>query len=276
MEDITFRALNTLKMVDLIAAEDTRQTGKLLAHYQIKTKMIAYHEYNEHTQAKVIVDRLKKGTSLALVSDAGTPSISDPGYRLIKAGLGAHIDIVPIPGVSAAITALSVAGLPTNNFVFIGFLPKKKSSRNEQIQIIANETRTIILYESPKRVLSLLDDLQIVGMGNRKAVLCREMTKQYEEFLRGDIRCISRQIKERSVIKGECTLVIEGRRDIIESQQNVDRDIRLEIEAALETSPLKPSELAKRFAAQYHLPRKKVYEEILKIKKNVLSEIRDE
>jgi 16S rRNA (cytidine1402-2'-O)-methyltransferase len=183
-DDITIRALNILGRVDLVAAENTRHTGRLLAHHNIKGNLISYHEHNEVKRTPELIHRLKTGSSVALVSNAGTPSVSDPGYRLVKEAIANNIKVIPVPGVSAAVTALSAAGLPTYSFIFVGFPAKKKAKRLKQLKELASEIRTIIFYESPKRILTFLEEI-IDAMGDRYGVLSREMTKLHEEFLRG-------------------------------------------------------------------------------------------
>ncbi|MCK4988264.1 MAG: 16S rRNA (cytidine(1402)-2'-O)-methyltransferase, partial [Desulfobacterales bacterium] len=195
-EDITLRALNILRDVDLIAAEDTRKTGNLLAHYQIKNRLISFHEHNEKKRTPEIIGKLLDGISIALVSNAGTPSISDPGYRLIEAAIANKITVSPIPGVSAATAAMSVSALPTDSFVFIGFLPRKKAKRQQFLNELAVEPRPVIFYESPKRILTLLEEI-ISCMGDRPAVLAREMTKLHEEFIRGSVSEILKTLKSR-------------------------------------------------------------------------------
>ncbi|MGD8213155.1 MAG: 16S rRNA (cytidine(1402)-2'-O)-methyltransferase, partial [Desulfobacterales bacterium] len=157
--DITLRALNVLRDVDLIAAEDTRKTRRFLERHALKNNLISYHEHNETERTPKLIAKLKKGLSIALVSNAGTPTVSDPGYRLITTALADHLNVIPIPGVSAVTTALSVAGLPTDSFVFIGFPVKKKTKRRQQLSDLASETRTIIFHESPRRILALLDEI---------------------------------------------------------------------------------------------------------------------
>ena len=180
-EDITLRALNILRDVDLIAAEDTRKTGKLLAFYQIKNRLISFHEHNEKKRTPEMIAKLLKGVSIALVSNAGTPSVSDPGYRLLKAAIANHITVSPIPGASAVTAAMSVAGLPTDSFVFIGFAPKKKGKRLKFLAELSAEPRSLVFYESPQRILALLEEI-ISCMNDRNAMLAREMTKLHEEF----------------------------------------------------------------------------------------------
>ena len=211
-EDITLRALRVLREVDLIAAEDTRQTGQLLAHHEIKNSLISFHEHNERQRIAMLIDKLKAGQSIAVVSDAGTPMVSDPGYHLIKTAISQNILVTPIPGVSAAICGLSVSGLPTDAFVFIGFLPRKKGKRDQQLKALANIDKTVIIYESPKRIVLLLQTLARFW-GERHCVLGREMTKSYEEFIRGTLTEVGQELEKRAAVKGECTLLVAGRNE---------------------------------------------------------------
>ena len=208
LEDITLRALKILKEVNLIAAEDTRHTLKLLNHYRINTKITSYYEYNKFKKAPYLVKILKKGQDIALVSDAGMPGISDPGYVLIDLALKNNIKIIPIPGVSALITALVVSGLPTDKFVFEGFLPRKIKERKRYFKSIENEERTIIFYETPHRLKRALKDMLEI-LGDRKVVLARELTKMYEEIIRGKLSQILSKIDSKE-IKGEITLIVQG------------------------------------------------------------------
>ena len=208
-EDITLRALRTLKEVDLIAAEDTRHTGLLLRHFGIQTPLTSYFEGNELKKRDFILSRLKQGVRVALVSDAGTPGISDPGFRLIQLVIENQIPVVPIPGPSAAIAALSVSGLPTDAFLFKGFLPHKSKKRRGLLEQVEGVRETIIFYESPHRIIETLKDISDI-LGDREMVLARELTKIYEEILRGRVSEIQKQITGRK-IKGEITLVISGK-----------------------------------------------------------------
>ncbi len=209
LEDITFRAVRILKEVGVIAAEDTRHTQKLLAHLDIHTPLTSYHDFNKEGKAKVLVAKLHEGMSVALVSDAGTPTISDPGYYLINRAIEAGIIVSPIPGPSAAISALAISGLPTDRFAFEGFLPKK--GRANRLETLRSETRTLIFYESPFRILSLLCELRSI-FGERKMVIAREMTKVFEEVIRGNFSTVLAGLEGKS-IKGEVTLVVEGNRE---------------------------------------------------------------
>lgn len=208
-EDITLRALRILKEVDLIAAEDTRHTGLLLKHFGIETPLSSYFEGNELRKRDLILSRLKQGDRVALASDAGTPGISDPGFRLIQLAIENQIPVVPIPGPSAVITALSVSGLPTDAFLFKGFLPHKSTKRRGLLEQLEETRETIIFYESPHRILDTLKDISDI-LGDREIVLARELTKIYEEVLRGRVSDIQGQITGRKM-KGEITLVISGK-----------------------------------------------------------------
>jgi len=209
LEDITLRALRILKEVDLIAAEDTRHTILLLRHFGIQTPLTSYFEGNELKKKEFILFKLKQGDRVALVSDAGTPGISDPGFRLIQTAIESRIPIVPIPGPSAAIAALSVSGLPTDAFLFKGFLPHKSKKRRDLLNQLEEVRETLILYESPHRITEILDDILSI-LGDREMVLTRELTKIYEEVLRGNVTEIKEQIGERK-LKGEITLIISGK-----------------------------------------------------------------
>jgi 16S rRNA (cytidine1402-2'-O)-methyltransferase len=261
-EDITLRALNILREVDLVAAEDTRKSGTLLAHYQINNRLISFHEHNEKKRTPELIGKLLDGTTIALVSNAGTPSVSDPGYRLIEAAIANKIAVTPIPGVTAATAAMSVSGLPTDSFVFIGFAPKKKGKRLKFLTELGAEPRPLIFYESPKRILSLMEEI-LSCMGDRNAMLAREMTKLHEEFVRGTVSQILRAIRARPVLKGECTLLVAG----FEGKEELNSEIiTAEIKAALEKQQFGLSEIAKLIAQKYGLSKNKVYEIALKVK----------
>ena len=208
LEDITLRALRILKEVDLIAAEDTRHTRRLLTHYEIRTPITSYFEGNQIQKGEKLVARLKTGESIALVSDAGTPTISDPGYRLLIQCIEADIPIIPIPGPSACIAAASVAGLPLHNFVFEGFLSPKSGRRKRQLTELCEEKRTLIFYESPHRVIAFLQDVLEV-FGDRQVSVARELTKKFEEVFRGTVT-EAIEILQTTPPRGEFTIVIEG------------------------------------------------------------------
>lgn len=206
LEDITFRALRILKEVDLIAAEDTRNTLKLLNHYEITKPLISYHRHNEEIKKDNLIDKLKNGENIAIVTDAGTPGISDPGEVIVKEAIENNIEVISIPGACAAINALICSGLDTKEFVFLGFLPINKKLRKIKLEEIKNENKTLILYEAPHKMKETLQDLKSI-LDNRKVVLARELTKIHEEFIRGSIEEV---ISKSENIKGEMILIIEG------------------------------------------------------------------
>ena len=261
-DDITLRALDILREVDLIAAEDTRKSGSLLAHYRIKNRLISFHEHNEKKRTPELIGKLLDGMTIALVSNAGTPLISDPGYRLIEAAIANKIMVTPIPGVTAATAAMSVSGLPTDSFVFIGFTPKKKAKRLKFLTELSSESRPLIFYESPKRILSLLQEI-ISSMGDRNAMLAREMTKLHEEFVRGTVSQIFETLKSKTEIKGECTLIVAG----CEMSERIAPEIvKIEIQAALVKDQNGLSKIARTIAKKYGLSKNDVYEMALTVR----------
>ena len=268
LEDITLRALKILKEVNLIAAEDTRHTKKLLNHYQINTKVTSYYEYNKFKKAPYLVEILKNGQDIALVSDAGMPGISDPGYVLINLALKNNIKIIPIPGVSALITALVVSGLPTDKFVFEGFLPRKIKERKKFFKSIGNEERTVIFYETPHRLKRALKDMLDVW-GDRKIVIARELTKMYEEIIRGKLSHVVSEIdsKER---KGEITLVVQGG---IKKKVNdkidflKDECIMEEYLNKLKNQGYSNKEIIKITQEKLNIPKNIIYKKLLEMKK---------
>jgi 16S rRNA (cytidine1402-2'-O)-methyltransferase len=264
-DDLTLRALKILDQVDLIAAEDTRKTRRFLELHGITGSFISYHEHNEKERTPQILKKLQTGTSIALVSNAGTPTVSDPGYRLIKSAARHEVTIVPVPGVSAAATALSVAGLPTDGFTFLGFLPKKKGKRLKLLEQLAQEPRTLIFYESPKRIQTLINEI-IDTMGDRFGVLAREMTKLHEEFIRDQLSEILAILKKRSGIKGECTLLVSGWDD----NRAVEwESVKNEIKDQLQSSTEPVSKLVKTISQKYGLPKNKVYQEALGVRRQM-------
>jgi 16S rRNA (cytidine1402-2'-O)-methyltransferase len=208
LEDITLRALRVLREVELIAAEDTRRARVLLERYQIDKPLTSLYDHNEAQKAPDLIRRLATGLSMALISEAGTPLISDPGYRLVQLAIAQGIAIVPIPGACAAVAALMSAGLPTDRFVFEGFLPKRPGKRRRRLEELETESRTVVFYESPRRLHALLVDMQ-AAWGDRRVVLTRELTKKFEEILRGRLSEVLPQVAERP-LRGEVTLVVEG------------------------------------------------------------------
>jgi 16S rRNA (cytidine1402-2'-O)-methyltransferase len=255
LEDITLRALRILREeVATIACEDTRQTQKLLEHYQIKKPRISYHEHNEASRTAEILDSLERGHSVALVSDAGTPLVSDPGYRVVKAAIDHGFDVVPLPGPSAVLAALAASGLPTDEFRFIGFLPSKAGTRRKALLEMSNTPGTVVAYESPHRILETLAEMAEI-LGNAPVVLARELTKVHEEFLRGSAESIREQLSKRPSIKGEITLII-GRREKTAglSSDPLAEVLRLEVEQGLDRM-----QAVKAVAKQLGLPKREVY-----------------
>lgn len=219
LEDITLRALSVLKEVDLIACEDTRRTGLLLAHYQIKNRLISYHEYNKLQRTPEILELLRQGKSVALVSDAGTPGISDPGFYLIRAAIEKNYRMIPIPGASAILAGIVISGLPSDRFAFEGFLPKREGRKMKKLEDLKLEPRTMIFYDSPNRVKRTLNDMLEI-FSDRRIVLVRELTKKFEETLRGKISEII-EILEQRELKGEIVLIVEGWNENYHATQSV-------------------------------------------------------
>ena len=228
LEDITLRALRILREVDLIACEDTRQTRKLLDHFAIAKPTVSYHEHNETERSRELIEKLEAGSSVALVSDAGTPLVSDPGYRVVTAAVAAGIAVVPIPGASAALAALAASGLATDSFRFCGFLPAKTMQRRKVLEQLKGETCTLIFYETPHRIVEALADVEAV-MGGRPVVVARELTKLHEEFIRGDVGEVRAQLAARPAVKGEITLLI-GKTERLEVNDTPIKDAVLALE----------------------------------------------
>ena len=258
LEDITFRAVRILQEVDLIAAEDTRHTGKLLQHYHIKTAQVSYHEHNRQQRVGELLQNLETGKSIALVTDAGMPGISDPGYDLVRACVKSGFLVIPIPGVTAAITALAASGLPTEQFVFVGFLPPKSKDRKEYLANMKSENRTLIFYESPHRLNSTLTDLETVLGGERRIVLARELTKLHEDFWRGTIAdAIALYAQDRQP-KGEYTLVVAGSaksESITLSEAQLKAELRQLIQQGMTRS-----QASRQLAELTSLPRRQIYQ----------------
>jgi 16S rRNA (cytidine1402-2'-O)-methyltransferase len=203
---MTFRAVRILKEVDLIAAEDTRHSRRLLTHFGIAKPLTSYFDHNKTLKGEFLLDRLREGAAIALISDAGTPCISDPGYQLVRDAVAAGITVVPIPGVSATVAALSASGLPTDSFSFAGFLPNRQGKRRERLAYLKDEGRVVVYYEAPHRLLATLDDLRVV-CGDRQVVVARELTKIHEEFVRGSVTEVMARFADREV-KGEVVLLV--------------------------------------------------------------------
>ena len=257
LEDITLRAINILKEVDLIAAEDTRHTLKLLNHLNISKTLISYHRHNENIKTDILIKELKQGKNIALVSDAGTPGICDPGEEVIKKCIEEDIKVISIPGPCALINALICSGLDTKEFVFIGFLPLNKKNRKEKLKEIENITKTIILYEAPHKLEKTLKDLKEI-IGNRKIVLARELTKIHEEYIREDINSLMEQAK---AIKGEIVLIIEG----AEKKEESDL-LELSLEEHYEyykQKGLNKKEIIKQIAKDRNVNKNEIYQKFL-------------
>jgi 16S rRNA (cytidine1402-2'-O)-methyltransferase len=261
LEDMTFRAIATLRTVDVIAAEDTRHTGKLLHHFQVTTPQISYHDHNRLSRLPELLRRLQQGQAIALVTDAGMPGISDPGYELVKACAEAGVVIVPIPGASAVVTALSAAGLPTDRFVFEGFLPTKGQERRDRLEAMQAETRTLVLYEAPHRVRQTLQDLgETLGV-ERAVVLARELTKLHEQFWRGTVGEAIAYYQTKDP-QGEFTLVVAG----IERDQPILSESALKAELkALMNQGLSRSQASRQLAQQTSFSRREIYQLALAI-----------
>ncbi len=255
LEDMTFRAVRILQSVDLIAAEDTRHTGKLLHHFQIATPQISYHNHNRQSRTAELLEQLRWGKAIALVTDAGTPGISDPGYELVKACAEAGIPVVPIPGPSAAIAALTVSGLACDRFVFEGFLPVKPQVRRARLEILKSEPRTLIFYEAPHRLRQTLQDLRLFG-GDRPIVLARELTKLHEEIWRGTIDEAIERYGDRDP-QGEYTLVLAGAEP---TQPLLSEDaLKAELQTLINQG-FSRSEASRQLAQQTALPRRQLYQ----------------
>ena len=257
LEDITLRAINILKEVDLIAAEDTRHTLKLLNHLGISKTLMSYHRHNEDVKSDILIKELKQGKQIALVSDAGTPGICDPGEEVIKKCIEEEIPIVPIPGACAMINALICSGLDTKEFVFIGFLPLNKKNRKEKLEEIKNTTKTIILYEAPHKLETTLKDLKEI-IENRKIVLARELTKIHEEYIRENIDVLIEKAKE---LKGEIVLLIEGAR---KKEENYLLKLSLqEHYRYYEERGLSKKEIIKQIAKDKNVNKNEIYQQFI-------------
>jgi len=257
LEDITLRALRVLKEVDVIACEDTRQTQKLLNHYSIATRTTSYHEHNEMTRAAELVKEMQEGASVALVTDAGMPGISDPGYRLIALAIRHRVPVVPVPGASAFLAALVASGLPTDSFRFSGFLPAKRGERRAALEAVRNSPRTQVFYEAPHRILETLADVvEVLGIA-RHVVVAREVTKLHEEFLRGRAGEVLADLKSREAVKGEITLLI-GKAD--------EEDARLGTDRGAADAPVRPSvrERVKQIMAEEKIDEKAALKKVAK------------
>ena len=264
LEDITFRVLRTLKEVDLIAAEDTRNSIKLLNHFEIKTPMTSYHEYNKIEKAYQLVDKMREGKNIALITDAGTPGISDPGEDLVRICYEEGIEVTSLPGPAACITALTMSGLPTRRFAFEAFLPREKKERALVLEQLKNETRTIILYEAPHHLVKTLEELQS-ALGNRKIAVCRELTKRYEEKTLSTIEDMLNFYKENEP-RGEYVIVLEGKsfEEIAEEEKKSWEAMTLEEHMAVyENQGIERKEAMKLVAKDRGISKRDVYQALL-------------
>lgn len=264
LEDITLRALRLLKEVDLIACEDTRQTQKLLNHYNIVTRTVSYHEHNEITRAAELVKDLQEGASIALVTDAGMPGISDPGFRLISLAIRHRVPVVPVPGASAFLAALVASGLPTDSFRFSGFLPAKHSERRAALEAIRDSPRTQVFYEAPHRIVEALADVCEVLGNDRNMVIAREVTKLHEEFLRGRAADILQTLKSRAAVKGEITLLIgkaESETAHVRADAPVRPSVRERVQQIMAEDKLDEKAALKKVAKERGISKSEAYRE---------------
>jgi 16S rRNA (cytidine1402-2'-O)-methyltransferase len=261
LEDVTLRALRVLREVDLIAAEDTRRTRVLLDRHGIRKPVTSYHDAVERVRAPELVAKLRDGMSIALVSDAGTPGIADPGYHLVRGALAAGIAVVPIPGPSAVAALVSVAGVSAERFVFEGFLPSKTVPRRERIRTLASETRALVFLEAPTRLEACLADLE-AGLGDREAVVGRELTKLHEECLRGRLSEIRAQLEQRNEVRGECVVLVAADPDAATVPPVDDLDARIR---ALHADGVGTREIAARLARESGRTRREVYRRVVEL-----------
>ena len=268
LEDMTFRAVIVLQKVDAIAAEDTRHTGRLLHHFQISTPQISYHDHNRRTRHPELVQRLQDGQTIALVTDAGMPGISDPGYDLVKVCVEAGIPVVPIPGVSAVTTALSAGGLPSDRFVFEGFLPVKGQERRDRLETVCAESRTLVFYESPHRLRQTLQDLSDTLGANRLITIARELTKLHEQFWRGSVAEAIGYYQTREP-QGEYTLIVAG--DQVTQPMLSESALIAELQNLI-VQGISRSQASRQLAQQTALPRRQIYQLALSIPDNSISD----
>ena len=261
LEDITLRAIRILKEVDLIACEDTRRTRVLLAHYGIETAVTSLYDEIERKKGEALVGKLAEGLSIAYVSDAGTPLISDPGYSLVRLAIEARVPVVPVPGPSAVIAALTVAGLPTDRFAFFGFLPGTSSRRQSFLRGLRDLPATLVFYESPRRAVESLRDIRDV-LGERQVAVTRELTKVFEEIKRGPVSGVLAEM-EGADIRGEITLLVQGAG---EKAPAGDEEIEQWVRRLEEREDLSTKDLASRIAAELDLPRKRVYDLVVRLR----------
>jgi 16S rRNA (cytidine1402-2'-O)-methyltransferase len=264
LEDITLRALRILKSVDLIAAESVKHSRGLCQHYGIKTRLISYNQHNQQAKGPELIRRLRSGSDIALVTNAGTPGVSDPGGLLINQAMEKNINVSPIPGPSAVIAALSVSGLQAERFLFLGFLPNRSSKRRKELKNLISEHRTMVFFEAPHRLQAMLTDLKEI-LGDRQIVVLREMTKVYEEVKRGPVSAILEQL-EPDKIKGEFTLVVAGK-EKGEDEHLLDKEIQKKIEKLLKEKNMRIKDIATQLSEENGLTYRRLYRECLSIKR---------
>jgi 16S rRNA (cytidine1402-2'-O)-methyltransferase len=267
LEDITLRALRILREADLIACEDTRHTQKLLNHFEISTPTRSYHEHNEAERTQELVERIKVGERIALVCDAGTPGISDPGERLIRAAVEAGAHVVPVPGPSAMISALVASGLPTESFRFVGFLPSRSGERRSALERLREARETLVFYEAPHRVAEMLSDLGNVLGAERPIVLARELTKVHEELLRGTAAFVSAELGKRSAVKGEITIIVAGQRGE-RAGKIPERNLAERMRLLMTSESLDEKTALKQAAKEFGMSRSEAYREWQRRKKS--------
>lgn len=259
LEDITFRAINTLKEVDIIAAEDTRHTLKLLNFYKISKPLISYHRHNEDVKTEILISKLLEGKNIAVVTDAGTPGISDPGEEIVKEAINNNIEIIPIPGACALINALIPSGLNTKQFVFYGFLPLNKKNRKNIIQKIKKEDKTVILYEAPHKLLKTLEEL-LENIGDKYCVIAKEITKIHEEFTRENISEIVEELKKKEAIKGEYIILLDMNFDDNQIEKNEIFEKTVEEQYEIYASQgMEKKEIIKKIAKNKNVPKNEIY-----------------
>jgi len=262
LEDISLRALRVLKEADVIACEDTRQTQKLLRHYQIQKKLISYHEHNEMTQAPELVIELEQGARVALVSDAGMPVISDPGHRLVALCLRHKIPVVPVPGATALVAALAASGMPSEEFLFVGFLPSRAGERRRKLAELAPQTRTMVFYEAPHRLADMLHDALDV-LGNRPAVVAREVTKLHEEFSRGSLEELGAEFTRRAP-RGEITVLIGAANNAAPRPAAAQVPLTQRVEEIMREHNVDQKAALKQAARERGLSKRDAYRDLLK------------
>jgi 16S rRNA (cytidine1402-2'-O)-methyltransferase len=263
LEDMTFRAVRILSEVDLIAAEDTRHTRKLLSHFGISKPLTSYFDHNKTLKGSVILEKLKNGVSVALVTDAGTPCISDPGYQLVRDSVAAGVTVIPIPGACAAVAALSVSGLPTDSFVFEGFLPNRGGKRREKLTRLKDEKRLLVFYEAPTRLVATLTDIADI-FGDRDVVVAREITKVYEELLRGSVSTVLDALQGRQ-LKGEIVLLVTPSAEAPPVREESLTEL---LQHYLLSEGLTVKDAVRKVAEDTGLPKGKVYDQALQLKGN--------